>query len=398
MLQKFGFVLTLLVVVAMVAPMASAQEGVVVIPPDGELVIGVAAALSGEGLTPLGEDIVRGPELVLVTRPTVKIGDAEFTIALDAQDDVCSAEGGQAVANRYVSDERVAAVVGPMCSSACKAAAPIFDQAGYTSVSPSCTDPTLTESGFVSFNRTVPTDAFQGKIDAEFIYNELGIRRIATIHDGSPYGEGLVNVVSLAFEELGGEVVASDAVNVGDTDFRGLLDEIATADPELVFFAGFIAEGVRLVNQRFDVGLDEAGFMGTDGVYAGAFIEDAGGAAEGVFVSSPQPSSELYAEFRDAYTEEFGFEPTGPYHANSADALNVILNAIEEVGTVDDEGNLVIDRAELHDAIRATEGYEGLIGEITCDETGECATSAINVYVVKDGEFVLAQNVLLEEE
>jgi len=395
MLRKFGFILSLLVIVALVAPMASAQE--VVIAPDGELVIGVAAALSGEGLTPLGEDIVRGPELVLVSRPTVKIGDAEFAIALDAQDDVCSAEGGQAVANRYVSDERVAAVVGPMCSSACKAAAPIFDQAGYTSVSPSCTDPTLTESDFGSFNRTVPTDAFQGKIDAEFIYNVLGVTRIATIHDGSPYGEGLVGVVSLAFEELGGEVVASDAVNVGDTDFRGLLDEIATEDPELVFFAGFIAEGVRLANQRFDVGLDEALFMGTDGIFAGAFIEDAGGAAEGIFVSSPQPSSDLYAAFRESYTEEFGFEPTGPYHANSADALNVILDAIEAVGTVDDDGNLVIDRVELNAAIRSTEGYEGLIGEITCDETGECATSAINVYVVQDGEFVLAQNVLLDE-
>jgi len=391
--------LGLLLILVLVAPIAAQDDGAqVVIPSDGELVIGVAAALSGEGLTPLGEDIVRGAELVNLNRPTVKIGDAEFTVVLDSQDDVCSAEGGQAVANRYVSDERVVAVVGPMCSSACRAAGAIFDEAEYTSISPSCTGPDLTNGEIASFNRVVPTDDVQGVIDAEFAYNVLGVRKLATIHDGSPYGEGLVAVMTEKFEELGGEVVAADAVNVGDTDFRGLLDEVAAADPEMVYFVGFIAEGVRLVNQRLDVGLDEAIFMGADGIFANAFIEDAGGAAEGIYASSPQPGSDIYEEFRAQYTEEFGFEPTGPYHANSADALNVIMDAIEAVGEVDADGNLVIDRMALRDAIRATKEYQGLIGEINCDETGECATTAINIYQVQDGKWVLAESVMTEGE
>ncbi len=401
MLRKIVLVMGVFAIAALGLSLVSAQDTMgssVMVPPDGEIVIGVAAALSGEGLAPLGEDIVRGAQLANITRPTVKIGDVEFAVTLDPQDDTCAAEGGQAVANRYVSDERVVAVVGPMCSSACRAAGPIFDAAGYTSISPSCTAPDLTDGTFASFNRVVPTDAFQGVVDAEFVFNTLGLTRIATIHDGSPYGEGLVTVMAEAFIELGGEVVFQDAVNVGDTDFRALLDRVADADPELVFFVGFIAEGSRLASQRFDAGLDEVAFMGADGIFSPDFISTAGDAAEGVYVSSPTPSSEIYDAFVAAYVEEFGVEePSGPYHANAADAYNVILNAIEAVGTVDDNGDLVIDRAALNEAIRATSDYEGLIGTITCEENGECASAAITIYQVVDGAFVLASETMQGE-
>src|SRR5690606_29444364 len=153
---------------------------------------------------------------------------------------------------------------GPMCSSACRAAAPIFDAASYSSISPSCTAPDLTSSGYSSFNRAVVSDAFQGAIAANFIYNELGITRTATVHDGSTYGEGLVSVVQQAFDALGGEVVSSDAVSVGDTDFRGLLDAIAQADPELIYVGGFSAEAARLIQQRADAGLEDVPFMSAD--------------------------------------------------------------------------------------------------------------------------------------
>ncbi|MBZ0278991.1 MAG: branched-chain amino acid ABC transporter substrate-binding protein [Anaerolineae bacterium] len=400
MLRKIVLLIGVLTLLALGLSLVSAQDmgSSVMVAPDGEIVIGVAAALSGEGLAPLGEDIVRGAQLANIARPTVKIGDVEFAVTLDPQDDTCAAEGGQAVANRYVSDGRVAAVIGPMCSSACRAAAPIFDEAGYTSVSPSCTAPDLTDGTFASFNRVVPTDAFQGVVDAEFIFNTLGLTKIATIHDGSPYGEGLVTVVAETFVELGGEVVYQDAVNVGDTDFRALLDRVAENEPELIFFAGFIAEGARLASQRFDAGLDEVAFMGADGVFSPDFITTAGDAAEGVYVSSPTPSSDIYAEFVAAYNEEFSVDqPSGPYHANAADAYNVILNAIEASASVDANGDLVIDRAALGEAIRATADYEGLIGNITCDETGECASAAITIYQVTDGAFAVASTAMQGE-
>lgn len=390
MLRRITLVLGLLLLLA-VPVLAQDEAPIVTVSADGEVVVGLGAALSGEGLAPLGEDIQRGAELALEDRPTVTVGDKEFPVRLDAQDDQCAAEGGQAVASRFVADPSIVAIVGPMCSSACRAAAPVLDEAGYSSISPSCTAPDLTASDFTSFNRAVVSDAFQGRVAAEYIFNNLGLTRIATIHDGSPYGEGLVNVLTETFQELGGEVVAADAVNVGDTDFRGLLDDFAAEDPELVYFGGFAAEAARLAQQRADAGLEEVIFMGADGIVTDEFINLAGNAAEGVYASSAIPSggnAEAVTAMLERYEEKYGFQPTGPYHTQAYDAFNMILDAVEAVGEVDDAGNLTVDRAALAEYIRSIQDFQGLSGVLNCDGTGECSAADIGIKQVQDGAFV----------
>lgn len=389
MLRRLTLVLGLVLLLA-VPVLAQDEAPIVTVSADGEVVVGLGAALSGEGLAPLGEDIQRGAELALEDRPSVTVGGVEFPVRLDAQDDQCSAEGGQAVASRFVADSSVVAIVGMMCSSACRAAAPVLDEAGYSSISPSCTSPDLTTSDFTSFNRAVVSDAFQGRVAAEYIYNNLGLTRIATIHDGSPYGEGLVNVLAERFQELGGEVVAADAVNVGDTDFRGLLDDFAAEDPELVYFGGFAAEAARLAQQRADAGLDDVIFMGADGIVTDEFVNLAGAAAEGVYASSAIPSGgneEAVASMLERYEETYGFQPTGPYHTQAYDAYNMILDAVEAVGELDDAGNLTVDRAALAEYLRSIEDFQGLSGNLNCDGTGECSAADIGIKQVTDGAF-----------
>jgi branched-chain amino acid transport system substrate-binding protein len=386
---KFAFLLVLLL--AVTARFVAAQDSTggltVTVASNNEVVIGLAAALSGEGLAPFGEDIKRGAELALDARPTVKVGNAEFKLKLDVQDDQCSADGGQAIANRFASDGKVVAVVGPMCSSACRAAAPILDKAGYSSISPSCTAADLTTSNFTSFNRSVVSDAFQGKVAAEFIYNTLGLKTIATIHDGSPYGEGLVAVVTAHFEELGGKVVVADSVNVGDTDFRSLLEKIAAKKPELIYFGGFAAEGARLAQQRADTGLDKTVFMGADGIKGGEFPKLAGAAGEGVYASSSlSASTDALKKLLDDYKKKYSTDPTGPFQSNAYDAVNMILDGVEKVGKVDDKGNLTIDRKALSDYIRSIKDFKGLVGVLNCDGTGECAVSDVEIVQYdKDG-------------
>lgn len=390
MLRKSAVVLLLLLLVA-VLPAAAQDTAQVTVSADGALVVGFGAALSGEGVAPLGEDELRGVELALEDRPTVTVGGKEFPVRIDPQDDQCSAEGGQAIASRFVADDSIVAVVGPMCSSACRAAAPVFDEAGYSSISPSCTAPDLTRSDFASFNRAVVSDAFQGRVAAEFIFNNLGLTKIATIHDGSPYGEGLVNVLTERFTELGGEVVAADAVNVGDTDFRGLLDDFAAKGPELIYFGGFVAEGARLAQQRADTDLADVPFMGADGIVTDEYINLAGAAAEGVYASSAIPSGgnqEAVEKMLARYQEKYGFEPTGPYHTQAYDAFNMILDGVEAVGEVDESGNLVVDRAKLSEYIRSIQDFQGLSGVLNCDGTGECSAADIGIVQVQDGAFV----------
>lgn len=380
-----------LILAALLVPAVSAQDAAtVVIAPGEDVVLALAAGLSGEGIAPLGIDIQRGAELANEDRPSVIVSDVEFGVVVQPEDDTCSAEGGQAVANRLVADTRIVGVIGHMCSSAAFAGAPIYDAAGYTTISPSATNPSLTTSGFTSFNRAVPSDAFQGAVAAEYVYDVLGITRVATIHDGSAYGEGLVQVMTARFTELGGEVVAADSVTVGDTDFRALLETIAAAEPELIYFGGFPAEGARLIQQRADVGLEGTLFMGADGIKGTEVIELAGDAAEGIYASSaiPAASEELDA-FRERYVETYGEEPPAPFNTNSYDAYNIFLDAIEATATVDADGNLVIDRAALAEYVRNdVVEFEGLTGVLTADGTGEMATAIIGFAQVQDGVFV----------
>ena len=226
----------LLVVLLLSAAVTNAQE--VIVAPGDPVVFGVSVGLSGEGIAPIGVDIKRGIEIAQSEAPTITINGVEFAIELDVQDSQCNAEGGVAVATRFASDPSVVGVIGPMCSSACFPAAPIYDAAGYSSISPSCTNGDLSRSGFTSFNRTASSDYVQGANTAYYVLTTLGITRAATIHDGSPYAEGLVDVFTETFTANGGEVVAADAVTVGDTLFQSLLNEIAESEPELIYFPG----------------------------------------------------------------------------------------------------------------------------------------------------------------
>lgn len=384
--------LVLLALLALVVLPSLAQDGDLIVVEAGDPVeLGVAAVISGEGLAPLGEDIVRGVELALLARPTVTVGDAEWEVTIDVQDDLCSPEGGQAIANYYVSNPQIIGTVGPTCSGACRAAGPVFDQAGYIMISASCTNPALA-ADFASFNRVTPNDDAQGVEVAIFIYDYLGVTKIATIHDGSPYGEGLVTNVIAAFEELGGEVVGSDAITVGDTDFRSTLDGIAAGEPELIFFGGFTAEAARLAEQRADAGLGDVAFMTADGAFTPELMNLGGEAVEGVYVSTPAPAdSEALAEFIALYEETYGLAPTGSYHSYAYDATNIYLDALEAVGTVNADGALEISRAALAEYVAsygAEEPVTGLSGILSCNGDGECAQGGIGFFQVQDGAFV----------
>jgi branched-chain amino acid transport system substrate-binding protein len=260
-------------------------------------------------------------------------------------------------------------------------------------LSPSCTAVAFTARGLAAANRVCWNDAIQGPAAANFAYNTLGARKLATIHDGSPYGEGLVNEMANAFKDLGGEVVIQEAVAVGDTDMRPVLTKIGAESPDLIYFGGFVAEGAFLASQRADVGLEGVVFMGADGIKAEDYITAAGGAAEGTYASAAdlgEAGAGLEA-FMTKYQETYGEEPPAPFHAHAYDATTVLLNAIEKVAVKGDDGTLYVGRKALNDAVRATDGYQGLSGIISCDDKGDCGTGTVSVSKVENGEFVPAE-------
>jgi branched-chain amino acid transport system substrate-binding protein len=388
--SKLLSILIVLLIVFSLGSIASAQENVVVVEPGDPVVIGMGTNLSLEGMVAFGVDIQRGAEMALEDRPTVTVEDEEFPLELVVEDSGCLAEGGQPLANRFTSDESIVGVIGHMCTPSTLAALPIYDSADFTIISASATNPSLVLRGFTSFNRAVVGDNLQGSKAAQFIFNELGITRIATIHDGGLYGEGLVQVVTENFEALGGEVVAADAVTTGEPDYRPLLEEIAQSEPDLIYFGGYVQDGARLIQQRADAGMEDVIFMGADGIKGPELVELAGEDAEGVYASAALPAlSEEYEAFLERYIEAYDEEPPGPYHANSYDAFNIFADAVEAVGELDEDGNLVIDRAALREYVRSFEDFQGLTGVLNADGTGETALADIGFYQVEDGEFVL---------
>jgi branched-chain amino acid transport system substrate-binding protein len=364
--------------------------GVIEVAPSDPIRVAVNVVTSGAGVDVYGINEQRAAEIAVNDGGGVLGHDIELVV----NDTLCSAEGGQTVASRTVSDPSITAIMGHTCSSSCEPAAPIYEEAHMTMISPSCTAGALTAPDAVrSFMRTAFNDNFQGKAAAEFAYNTLGARRVATIHDGSPYAVGLVDVFASNFQDMGGEIVAQEAVNVGDTDMRPLLTSIAAQEPDMLYFPIFPAEGGFIAAQSHEVeGLGDVILMGADGIKSDTFIEAAGDSAEGVYASGPATSeSSAYDTFLSAYVDAYGEEPPAPFAPESYDALNVILKAIEASAVKADDGTLYIGRQALRDAMYNVAPFDGLSGKIQCNDTGDCSTAGVEFAQVQNGEWAVVQ-------
>ena len=197
--------------------------GCAVIKPGQTIKIGMGAPMTGDNAA-FGQDISQGAKIAITDGGQFK----GFSFELVAQDDGGTAEGGAAVANKFVSDPTIVAIEGHIFSGATKAAIPIYEKAGLPMMSPSATNPDLTKSGSKVFNRLVFTDAFQGKSAGQYLFNTLKFTKLAIMHDGQAYGQGLAQVVNDTFTQLGGTVVAFQAITPGESDYSAVLADIAS--------------------------------------------------------------------------------------------------------------------------------------------------------------------------
>jgi branched-chain amino acid transport system substrate-binding protein len=354
------------------------------------IVIGTAMVITGANES-LGLDSQYGAQVAQQMRPEIAGHEVEF----NHQDDGCSTEGGTAAARALLSVENIAAGTGTSCSSAGIPAAEILSAEGIMLVSSSNTAPSLTapETHEPFYARTAHNDSIQGAAMAQFVSEVLGATTAATIDDGSAYADQLAAVFAKSFaEDYGGTITAEEAISVGDTDFSGVLGNIAADSPEFLYFPIFVAEGALITQQaRETPGLEDTVLGGADGILSPDWIEAAGDAAEGAVLSGPDLafSGDFYeAEFLPAYTEISGEDaPISAFHAHAFDAYNMLADAIEAVA-FEDGGTTYIPRTALRDAFFATEGFEGITGTLTCDENGDCADAKISVSEVQDGEFV----------
>ena len=360
------------------------ELGCVEIPP-GEP-IHIAYMLDTSGLTQsIGIDSLRGIEIAVDRRREI-LG---HPIELTGEDSGCNLEVSREAASRLAADPAIVAVVGPTCSTAAGAAAPIISRAGLVMVSPSNTRPLLTDPRVhqPGYLRVAPNDKVQGSVAAEFAMSDvLNVKTAATLYEDNAYSETLQQLFAEAFRELGGEITVQEKIVPDDADdVRRALELVAQTQPEFVFYPLSVEVGGLVTRlARETAGLEETILMGADGMFAPELLEVAGPSVVGLYLSSPDllALTDAYRGFREQYEERYNERPQALFHAHAYDATMMILAAIERVAVLDDKGGLHIGRQALREALFATRDFEGLTGVLTCTPHGDCAEARVSVYQV----------------
>jgi len=358
--------------------------GVIKIPKGAPIQIGGYWVLSGPD-SALGVDEKRAVEIAIKNIGGKLVG---HPIKFSTEDDGCNAEGGQTAATKLAANPQNVIIIGPACSSAATPAAPILWNAGMVDIDTAATAPALTapdrKPEYDGFVRTVYSDLDQGRSDANYLYNVLHVRKIVTLHDGSPYAEQLAAETAKNFKALGGTVLSTEAISPTDVDMHPVLTRIATEKPDVLYMPIFVAAAGQILRQAREVpGMGHVTLIGSSALMAPDLIEAARDAVVGFRITypdqSPQAMGKGYPAFVKQYTAMFGEAPISGYHANAYDAATLAFKAIEKVARTDKDGTTYIGRKALRDAVYATK-FDGISGPIACDPHGECAQFKPAVY------------------
>jgi branched-chain amino acid transport system substrate-binding protein len=311
------------------------------------------------------------------------------------------AENAQSAAQ----DEEIIGWIGPFNSGCAAVEIPILNEAGLGMISPANTYIGLTKpggepdepekyypTGERNYARVIVADDKQGKAGVALMVEE-GFESVYVLDDKETYGKGLADQFQQAAEDQGIEVVGREGIDGSAPNYRSLMNKIAQAQPDAIYFGGIIENNAaQLIKDKVGAGMsnDEVAFIGPDGIFVDELISQAGDAAEGIYVTfGGLPQSELSEEgqqFVQNYEEQYD-EPIQPYTAYAYEAANVMLDAIERAS--EEAGGEVPDRQAVVEQIFATEDYQGALGTWSFDEDGDTTLTELSVQRVEGGEFQL---------
>ncbi|TMK19932.1 MAG: hypothetical protein E6G65_08320 [Actinobacteria bacterium] len=321
----------------------NAAPGCVTVAAGAPIQIGTLLSVSGDNAD-LGNDSLYGVEL-----------------GIDHLDGVFDGQAGQ-ILNHPVqlqneaSNPDIVAVIGTSCSGAALGVADkTLGDKGIVLLSPSNTNPALTAPGTHNpfYFRTAHNDAIQGAVVADFAYQKLHAKTAATIHDESPYTEGLTTAFKNSFTAaaIGGQVVDEESIDSSQQSYTPVLTKIGQKSPDLLYGPDYTAECALILKQ----GRQVPGLANQKDFYTN--------------------------EFLPAYKTLAGTAPISAFHAHAYDAVNLLAAAIEKAAVQNSDGSLTISRVALRDAVQSTTDFQGIVTKYTCSDTGDCATTVtIGVY------------------
>ncbi len=365
-----------------------------------ELVVGVYGSLTGSDAT-FGQSTKMGVELAvaeLEASAQGRIGGLHLRTVVE--DDQGKAEEAATVVQKLINQDRVITVIGEVASSRSIAAAPICQSNGVPMISPSSTNPAVTEKGDFIF-RMCFIDPFQGTVMAKFASQNLGLKRVAIMTDlKSDYSTGLAKYFTEAFKAAGGEIVAEQSYQAGDPDFSAALTAIKAKNPDGIFIPGYYTEVGLIARKARELGLSQV-LLGGDGWESEQLLQIGGESLNGAYYSNhfaaDNPDPRLQA-FLKAFKDKFGKEPDA-IAGLAYDAANVLMQSLTTLSTQDPAAFAALGsskagtperkaaQAKLRDLIAATKGFAGVTGNITLDAQRNATKPAV-VLEIKGGKKV----------
>ena len=342
-----------------------------------KLSIGFFGALTGDAAN-LGKNIRNGVQLAV---DQYNDENKDCKVKITDYDSQGSPDQAPGLAQKAVTDKAVIGIVGPAFSGESKAADPLFEEAGLSTITPSATNPKLADNGWKTFHRILGNDATQGPAAATYIKDVLKAPKVFVVDDASEYGKGLADIVK---GDLGGQVVGSDKVQVKQTDFSATVTKIKSSGAPVLFYGGYYAEAGLLRKQLSEAGGQNIVMVVGDGVKDPGFIQAAGQqAAEGTVVTCPcLPAEKASGTFAADYKSKFNVD-AGTYSAEGYDAANVFLNGIKAGKTA---------RKDMNDYVSAYD-KPGVTKQVKFDDKGEVTDKVVWAYKVKGGQIVADQEI-----
>jgi branched-chain amino acid transport system substrate-binding protein len=348
-----------------------------------EILVGEYGSLTG-GIATFGISTKNGSEMAF-DEINKKGGVMGKQIKLLVEDDQSKPEEAGTVVTKLINQNSVVAILGHVASSHSLAAAPICQASSIPMISPSSTNPRVTQVGnFIS--RVCFIDPFQGAVMAKFSADTLKLKKVAILVDvRSDYSVGLQTFFRQTFRQLGGEVVAEQSYSQGDSDFRAQLTQIKSLNPEAIYVPGYYTEVGTIVHQARELGITVP-FLGGDGWDSPKLWEIGGSALNGCYFSNhystddPNPAVQ---KFVNDYKTRYGQVPDA-LAALAYDAARVLADAMTRANST--------DGAKVRDAIAVTKDFPGVTGNITLNADRNAVKPAV-ILKVENGKYLLVETI-----
>jgi branched-chain amino acid transport system substrate-binding protein len=293
-------------------------------------------------------------------------------------------------ARSMVSDKAFVAALGPEMSGAGKAMSPILSQGDLAIITPSSTNPDITDPKFAQiyrpagkaiYFRTVATDAFQGPNMANYMADKLKVKSIFVLDDSGAYGVGLADAFQAQAEKKGIKIVGRDRLDPKAADYASILTKIKSLDPQALYYGGVAQAGVKLAKQAYDI-VPKMIKAGGDGMVSADLLKGAGfPALEGWYatVAAPHVTEDpKAASFSKRYNAKYKINPDD-YTITCYVAAEVIIAAAKSLIAA----KKPLDRSNMRNAIQSVSLKESLLGPISFDENGDLKNKIISVFEIK---------------